>query len=574
MKLMSIAIQNFRGVQTGNFVFPFNQRIIGIIGPGDSCKTTLLKAIEWSLWPTWNLSATDMDFYNGNTSNPIIIESTIAEIPSELLSEDKFGLYLRDFEAVIRGAENDEPVEGKIPVITIRLTIDDTLEPAWMVITNRTDPRPISQKDRRLFSFGVVGFNYDKDFLWGRGSILQKYSGATRGTLHTAYTQAMRLAIENTDLTTLDFVTKEVTDIGSQYGVSFLGKLNNKLIMQNGSYSTAVGVFDDKIPFSQRGLGSKRLLSIGLNIRASLEGSLILVDEIETGLEPYRVCTLINQLRSEFADKGQLIFTTHSRSVVCECTVDELFVIVENNGEVNLFPLSEQETKDEVQAIIRREPESFLCKRLIVCEGKTEIGILRALDKHIFETRGSRFSHYGVGTTLGEGGGTTFKLAKLLKNCGYDVSILLDADVDSETNEKKNMESLGIKVFSWESGNAIEEQLFKDVDLVTAEELISVACEDKSFDHVITKLDSGFEQDSKPYFKDGEKIRLFEIISADERRHIGTIAKKDKCGWFKRIDLGEKVGEILFSKYDEINDTAGLKVTIEQLKRWVMGDES
>lgn len=571
---MSITIQNFRGIQTGNFVFPFNQRIIGIIGPGDSCKTTLLKAIEWSLWPTWNLSATDMDFYNGNTSNPIVIESTIAEIPSELLSEDKFGLYLRDFEAVIHGAENDEPIEGKIPVITIRLTIDDTLEPAWMVITNRTDPRPISQKDRRLFPFGVVGFNYDKDFLWGRGSILQKYSGATRGTLHTAYTQAMRLAIENTDLTTLDLVTKDISDIGSQYGVSFLGKLHNKLIMQSGSYSTAVGVFDNNIPFSQRGLGSKRLLSIGLNIRASLEGSLILVDEIETGLEPYRVCTLINQLRSEFADKGQLIFTTHSRSVVCECTVDELFVIVENNGEVNLFPLSEQEIKDDVQAIIRYEPDSFLCKRLIVCEGKTEIGILRALDKKIYEGKGCRFSHYGVGTACGRGGGNTFKLAELLNKCGYDVSILMDADIDSETEEKKRMESLGVKVFTWESGNAIEEQIFQDVDLVTAEELLSVACESKSFDHVITKLNLGFEQESRPYYQEGEKIRLREGISIDERKKIGTIAKNNKCEWFKRIDLGEKVGEILFSKYDEINATAGLKVSIEQLKRWVMGDEA
>ena len=571
---MSLAIHNFRGIEEGCFCFPPKQRIIGIIGPGDSCKTTLLKAIEWSLWPTWNLSATDMDFYNGNTSNPIVIESTIAEIPSELLSEDKFGLYLRDFEAVIHGAENDEPVEGKTPVITIRLTIDDTLEPIWLVITNRTDPRPISQKDRRLFSFGVVGFNYDKDFLWGRGSILQKYSGATRGTLHTAYTQAMRLAIENTDLTSLDFVTKEVSDIGSQYGVSFLGKLHNKLIMQNGSYSTAVGVFDNDIPFSQRGLGSKRLLSIGLNIRASSEGSLILVDEIETGLEPYRICALINQLRAEFADKGQLIFTTHSRSVVCECNVDELFVIVENNGKVHWFPLSEQEIKDDVQAIVRYEPDSFLCKRIIVCEGKTEIGMLRALDKKIYEVKGCRFSHYGVGTACGGGGGKTFKLAKLLKNCGYDVSILMDADIDSEAEEKKRVEALGIKVFTWESGNAVEEQIFQDVDNVTAEELISLACEAKSFDHVIAKLNSGFDQDNKPYYKDGEKIRLYEKVSIEERKNIGTIAKNKNCEWFKRIDLGEKVGEILFSKYDKIDGTAGLKVTIEQLKRWVMGDEA
>lgn len=574
MKLTSIAIKNFRGIEKGTFFFPLNQRLVCIIGPGDSCKSTLLKAIEWSLWPTWSLTVTDLDFYNGNTNNPIVIETTISEVPEELLSEDKFGLYLRDFGAMLLGSENDEPVDGRTPAITIRLTVDDSLEPSWSVITNRTDPRSISQKDRRLLSFGVVGYDYEKDFLWGRGSVLQKYSDSSKGALHTAYTQAMRSAVENTNLTELDRITTDISDVGSQYGVSFMGKLHNKLIMQNGSYSTAVGVFDRDVPFSQRGLGSKRLLSMGLNIHASSNGSLILVDELETGLEPYRISTLINQLRAEFSDKGQIIFTTHSRSVVCECTTDELFVISENSGKVSLTSLSMDDIKEDVQAIIRSEPDSFLCKRLIVCEGKTEIGILRALDNAIYEKTGIRFAHYGVGTALGGGGGKTFKLAKLLKNCGYDVSILMDADIESEDAEKKSMESLGIIVFSWEDGNAIEEQIFADVDLDTAESLISLACESKTFDHVVTKLNAAFTQENKPHYLEEGTIRLYSDCSAEERKKIGTIAKNKKSEWFKRIDLGEQLGDIVFCKYDEIDDAAGFKVTIEQLKKWVRGDET
>ena len=574
MKLTSIAIKNFRGIENGTFLFPLDQRLICIIGPGDSCKSTLLKAIEWSLWPTWSLTVTDLDFYNGNTNNPIVIETTISEIPEELLSEDKFGLYLRDFDAMLLGSENDEPVDGRTPVITIRLTVDDSLEPSWSVITNRTDPRSISQKDRRLLSFGVVGYDYEKDFLWGRGSVLQKYTDSSKGALHTAYTQAMRLAVENTNLTELDRITTDISNVGSQYGVSFMGKLHNKLIMQNGSYSTAVGVFDRDVPFSQRGLGSKRLLSMGLNIHASSNGSLILVDELETGLEPYRISTLINQLRAEFSDKGQIIFTTHSRSVVCECTTDELFVISKNSGKVSLTSLSTDELKEDVQAIIRSDPDSFLCKRLIVCEGKTEIGILRALDNAIYEKDRVRFAHYGVGTALGGGGGKTFKLAKLLKNCGYDVSILMDADIDSEDAEKKGMESLGIKVFSWEDGNAIEEQIFADVDLDTAESLISLACESKTFDHVVTKLNAAFPKENKPHYLEEGTIRLYSACSAEERKKIGTIAKNKKSEWFKRIDLGEQLGNIVFRKYDEIDDAAGFKVTIEQLKKWVRGDEA
>lgn len=530
MKITSITIQNFRGIEKGSFLFPLDQRLICVIGSGDSCKSTLLKAIEWSLWPTWSLTVTDLDFYEGKTENPIVIETTITEVPEELISEDKFGLYLRDLGAILLGEENDEPVDGRTPVITIRLTVDDSLEPSWTVITNRTEPHSISQKDRRLLSFGVVGFDYEKDFLWGRGSVLQKYSDASKGALHTAYTQAMRSAVENTNLKELDQITTDILDVGSQYGVSFSGELHNKLLMQNGSYSTSVGVFDKDVPFSQRGLGSKRLLSMGLNIHASSDGSLILVDELETGLEPYRICTLINQLRAEFSERGQIIFTTHSRSVVCECTADELFVISKHGGNVSLSSLSMDDTKEGVQAIIRSEPDAFLCKRLIVCEGKTEIGLLRALDNAIYEKTGVRFAHYGVGTALGGGGGKVFKLAGLLRGCGYDVSILMDADIDSEDAEKKRMESLGIKVFSWEAGNAIEEQVFADVDLDTAEALIALACESKTFDHVVSKLNTTFTQENKPHYLEEGIIRLYSDCSVEERKRIGTIAKNKKSG--------------------------------------------
>lgn len=143
--------------------FPMNSRIICLIGPGDSGKSTFLTAIEWALWPSWSLIATDEDFYNCNTSNPIEITISMTELPDALLKEDKFGLYLRDFTNACLGG-SDEPTDGGINILTIRMTIDETLEPKWEVITNRTEPRTISQKDRRLLTFGVVGFDHEKDF--------------------------------------------------------------------------------------------------------------------------------------------------------------------------------------------------------------------------------------------------------------------------------------------------------------------------------------------------------------------------------------------------------------------------
>ena len=184
MKLTNIEIKNFRGIKHACVFFPLESRIICLIGAGDSGKSTLLKAIEWALWPSWSLIVTDTDFYNCNTTSPIVITVSVTEIPEALIKEDKFGLYLRDFEKAKMDSD-DEPTDVGIQILTIQLSIDDTLEPKWNVITNRTNPKPISQNDRRLLSFGVVGFDYEKDFQWGRESILQKYADS-REALHSA----------------------------------------------------------------------------------------------------------------------------------------------------------------------------------------------------------------------------------------------------------------------------------------------------------------------------------------------------------------------------------------------------
>ena len=584
MKLTSIEVKNFRGIKQASVSFPIDSRIICLIGPGDSGKSSLLRAIEWALWPSWSLIVTDMDFYNCDTSSPIEIAVSITELPKALQKEDKFGLYLRDYEKVCLGLD-DEPTDGGILILTIQLTIDQTLEPKWNVITSRSDPKPINQKDRRLLSFGIVGFDHEKDFQWGRSSVLQKYADS-KDTLHSAFTQAMRTAVENTSLEALDQIAPELKNIGRQYGVSFNGDIHNRLLMQNGSYSTTVGVFDDKVPFAQRGLGSKRLLSIGMNVNAYECGTLVLVDELETGLEPYRISTLINQLRMQFKDSGQLILTTHSRSVVCECDVKELCVVNNSAGELVIHRLSAiEEISGDVQGIIRGEPDSFLCKRIIVCEGKTEIGLLRSLDEVLFDKTGTRFAHFGVGMALGGGGNKFFNLARLLKTCGYDCCILMDSDIDNEEAEKDVMEKLGIKVFSWDKGNAIEEQIFQDATIQCAEQLIAYAVELKGIQSVEALLNNEFSGEPKEYKVDNGAIVLCGNdkgeVSKEFLRRIGKVAKgkfnkkkNDYEGcWFKRIDRGQEIGRILFSSKEQIYAGSTFGKIMSRMLKWVNSNE-
>ena len=572
MKLSSIEIKNFRGIKHAAVFFPQDSRIICLVGAGDSGKSTLLAAIEWALWPSWSLIVTDMDFYNCDTTIPIEITVSVTELPEALLKEDKFGLYLRDLAKVCMGGD-DEPTDRGIHILTIQLTIDNTLEPKWNVITNRTDPKPINQKDRRLLSFGVVGFDYEKDFQWGRGSILQKYADS-REALHNAFTQAMRTAVERTNLETLDQMAPTVKEVGKQYGVSFNGEIHNRLLMQNGSYSTAVGVFDDKVPFVQRGLGSKRLLSIGMNVNACSDGALVLVDEVETGLEPYRISTLINQFRTQFKDHGQLIMTTHSISAVCECTVNEVCICYTNSGNLFLHRLNEKENiKADVQALLRTNPDAFLCKRIIVCEGKTEVGLLRAFDSYLSEIGMGRLAHYGVTAVPGGGGDNFFQLALLLYKCGFDVAILMDSDIPEEETQKEQMREKHIPIFDWESGYAIEEQIFKDVSRECINDLLAIAVDEHSFDKVISNFNRFFQPDELPCHIENEEISVNEDISVEDRIKIGTVAKHNKSEWYKNTSKGELVGKRIFQEFDEMTDCR-FKEQITVLQNWVTGHDN
>lgn len=436
MLITNLEIENFRGIQNGSISFPTDTRMVCLIGSGDSTKSTILKAIEWILWPTWSLKACDSDFFACNTSAPIKLRGTFSEIPEKLLAEDKFGLYLRRPDVPYQVNLDDEPIANQLVCLTIQLTINNTLEPKWEVVCNRKEAKPILHTDRKLLSTGKVGENCTKDMVWGRFSVLQKYAD-TKGILQDACIAALREVTAHADLHMLDDIGETLISIGQQYGVDFESELKNRLIIQNGMFSSSVGLFDGDTPLNQRGTGSQRLLSMGLNIHASVGSALLLIDEVESGLEPHRLRSLLNEFRTTHQTVGQVIMTTHSPIVIAECTIAEILIIQSKSGTTTAYQLksNNKDANENMQAQLRKNAEAFLCKRIIVCEGKTEIGFVRALDTYLATEKNYRMAHKGIGVADG-GGSTIFECAKALRICGYDVCLLMDSDLTGEDLKK------------------------------------------------------------------------------------------------------------------------------------------
>lgn len=567
MRIIDLSIENFRGIKACSVSFPTSTRVICMIGAGDSTKSTLLKAIEWVLWPSWSLPVGDGDFFQGNTDESITIVATFTEIPEELLAEGKFGFYLRKIGVPYEADLDDEPTDDAAMCLSVRLKIDSQLEPTWDVVTNRGEPKPISHYDRKKMQLGVIGSDFDKDLTWGRFSVLQKYADS-KSAIQQAYASTLRDALKLADFDELDSsISVTLTEIGQMYGVELATDIKNRMIVQSGLFLSSLGVFEGDVPLWQRGKGSRRLLSIGLNITAFDGSTLLLVDEIEAALEPYRIRSLINELRNQLTESGQVIMTTHSPVVVAECTLDEIMIIQSNDSETTAYSLASQNESinSSLQAEIRRNPESFLCKRIIVCEGKTEIGFVRAMDAMLSETMSFRMAHKGVGVALGEGS-NIFSCAETLLSCGYDVCILIDSDRREDNQKIKALSTLGIHVFRWEDNKAIEEQIFCDIPPFLANKIINIAVSDRGIESIKSILDNN----GIKYVIEDDQIFL-SGKGKDVLAQIGSLSKEKS--WFKQIGLGEAMTGILFQHWHLINEDTCLKQTVNDLINWIRGND-
>ena len=183
--IYSLKIKNFRGIRNFDKTFGF-KKFICLVGRGDSCKTTLLEAISFALSPRWNLTFYDTDFFNCEINNPIEIDITLYDLPQNLLSEDKYGLYIRFYDNrtnnIVDSIDFEDHNEDYVQLLTIRLIIDENLEPKWFVVNNRENQenKEIRTNDRAALNVFLIKDYIDQHFSWNKGnplySLLKKES--------------------------------------------------------------------------------------------------------------------------------------------------------------------------------------------------------------------------------------------------------------------------------------------------------------------------------------------------------------------------------------------------------------
>ncbi len=244
--------------------------------------------------------------------------------------------------------------------------------------------------------------------------------------------------------------------------------------------TSVLGLHEDAVPVRLWGLGTKRLAALAIQQSGVGQNSILLVDELELGLEPHRIRLLLERLKAapDGSDRkdGQVIFTTHSPTTAMTLPIDQLR-FVRSNGGTTIVEKVRPECGDDLQSVARTHAHAFLGRKLIVCEGATEVGLCRGLAETWAQAHAGRHPSL-VGCVLLNGGGRTKapSVALELKRVGYHAAFLGDSDKPLKPTAAE-LTAKEVKVFQWEGNVSTEERIAADLPLDALQKLLDAAIE-------------------------------------------------------------------------------------------------
>jgi putative ATP-dependent endonuclease of the OLD family len=559
MRAHSLAIQNFRGIKSLDWVLP--PGIACLIGPGNSTKSTVLDALDLLLTSRTSVNMCDADFFDCDIAQPLSIEAVMTDLPPALASFEAYGDLHCGISA--EGKLSAEPEEGYTPAIVLRFGCDETLEPIWEVV------KPGREDEARAFRVGArrasglfrVDDRIDQHLRWSRGSHLSALSGDIDG-IGAVLADALRTArkaVFDADLDALAGTAAEVekglAGLGGEHLKNPGVGLDPHTVVSGGS----LVLHDSAVPLTNEGLGVRRLASLAIQRLRTPDPSILLIDEVEYGLEPHRLLRVLRRLMLEEQRGVQIILTTHSPVVVEALPATALAIVRSASGvtAVRSVPDLLAGLASQAQGTIRHMPSAMLAQRVLLVEGATEEGVVHACCEE-WDSDERNLAMGGV--TYRDGGGEeTLSRAECLSGLGYQVAALIDHDTDVDAPVASATQA-GVEVIRCAKGLSLERHVARDLPFALLPSLIDLAIAVREEDdeglarsavlsQVTAKLEGGINiEDSDP--------SAWPVDEEAARGAIGRAASSGK-GWFKTHSKGYALGRFLCDNTEALNQARG-----------------
>ena len=562
-RVRHVQINNFRCIHS--FEWSPNPGFNVLVGPGDIGKSTVLDAIDHCLGARRSLVFTDADFHRMDETNPIRIAVTVGELPADLIDFEIFGNYLRGFDSAA-GSVVDEMGAGFETVITLVLEVDESLEASWYLYSDRAasrgEQRGLNWGQRINLAPTRLGAGSGYNLGWRQGSLLSRLTTNVPGassSLAAAARQARRSFGDDAGQQIQETLARIAT-AAVRLGIDIGDELKAMLDAESMSlgHGTIALHTSDGVPLQCLGAGSLRLAVAAIQQSFSNMSSIILVDEVEHGLEPHRIARLLDTFGAKHpSPSSQVFMTTHSPVAIRELSGAMLFVL--RKGDDAIHRCTNVGTSDDVQGTVRTFPEALLSRVIVVCEGASEVGLLRGLDQH--DDVQSRLTLSSAGIVAIDGGGDSkvVRRATAFQTLGFDTAILRDNDQIQPIAGESDYVAKGGKVFKWRNGYALEDELFRELPESAVHELVEIAVEIVGEPTVNDQIKTA----------SSNQLTLQDCrgpISSPHREALSRAAKGRKGAWFKSVSDMEVVGREVVGP--ALAAAGALAQNVESLRAW------
>lgn len=541
--IRKIEIENFRSIKKLEW-FP-SEGMNCLIGAGDSGKSTILDAIDLCLGARRSANISDADFFQLDVEQPISITLLLGALGDGLRNYEAYGDYLRGYNSETKMIE-DEAGHRLETVLSLNLRVEGDLELRWKLLSERGEAkgseRNLNWADRVNLAPTRLGAMSDHNLAWRRGSLLMRLSEEKPDASKALTTAAREARISFGDEAekqlgdALGIVSKTANDLGIRIGA------NAKALLDTHSVSVSGGSIalhnEQGVPLRGLGLGSTRLLIAGLQREVANKSSILLVDEVENGLEPHRIIRLLGSLGAKTTPPPQQVFaTTHSPIVLRELDHSQLYVVRLWGEQLHPYPV-----QSSAQGTLRSFPEAFLAPSVLICEGATEIGFMRGYEQHLVSQ--GQPSIFAAGTALVDCGGghpdRAYDRAMEFAKLGYRTAVFRDDDLQPTPSKETEHVAISGSTFTWSAGQSIETALIGGASEDVILQMIDYAIQEHGVDLITAHIQSA-SQNAQTL--DGLRSLLHSpdyFIDAGQRAVIIT-ASGGKSGWFKTVRHMEHV---------------------------------
>lgn len=444
-----LSITRFRGVRS--FVWHPGATVNFILGGGDSGKTTILEAIGLLLSPVNPSTVSDTDFFRRDIDSGFEIEAVVS-LPSDSAISNQVRPawpWAWDGTAPIVPSLDGAPGE---PVYILRVRGTEELELVYEVLQPDGSSDSLSVVLRR--TIGLVRLSgddrNDRDLRLVQGSALDRLLSdkGLRSRLASHLTDAdVKAALGDTARTSLTELDKTFAyrSLPAGLDISITGGQGASIASLVGLTALQGGV---SLPLASWGAGTRRLAALAIAEQRAGDRPVMLVDELERGLEPYRQRELVLKLQNS---GSQVFVTTHSPEAIAAASSASLWY-VDHNGRVGLLDPA-RTSKHRAQ-----DPNAFLSRVTIIAEGQTEVGFASEL---LHRALGVPLAQLGIHVSDGGGHECTLALLEALKVGGLTFGGFADDEGGKHPTRWKNLEDhLGPLLFRWGSG-CLEENLLE-----------------------------------------------------------------------------------------------------------------